>query len=185
MKVRSQMMVSSIRLLASYIYQSHHKMWMMQVDWGDKSLLFHSLIKAQKYPPVFLFILPFFMTVFQQMIPVCIFSKKTITHFLCLYLDIYIDRHWSQLLRTWPSINKLVPLHFCLVSSFSCYLCIVQLQRNGSNYTSLCDKYTHALSLGVKYGETELKMGSVASYFGQLCGQEKKTGEIWCLQTAH
>lgn len=46
-----------------------------------------------------------------------------------------------------------------------------------SNSASLCGASTHALSLGVKYGESKLNMGSVVSYFGQPCGQEKKKGE--------
>lgn len=33
-------------------------------------------------------------------------------------------------------------------------------------------------SLGVKYGDTELNMGSITSHFGQLCGKEQKGGEL-------
>lgn len=102
------------------------------------------------------------------MFPVCI-----------QYTDFYTE---LQLFLTVPSINKLVPPCFCHSFPFqlrSGYSLTTERPLCLTNYPSLCDKCTHALSPGVEYGETELKMGSVSSYFGQLCGNEKQGGEYW------
>lgn len=71
-------------------------------------------------------------------------------------------------LSLWPQF----PLSACILTEFeNKYMSLFSLTEFS------CNKFSPSLFEGVKNEETELKMGSVGSYFGQLCGQEQKGGK--------